>query len=84
MTADDIRKLLADYEARGPERNYAHDDLLDAAPDLARRALELEEVLEAIAAEAYVSADDWPLGWRRVATERIDIARAALKETNDD
>jgi len=43
----------------------------------------LREALEAVAAEAYVSADNWPIGWRDVATCRIDIARAALKEEEE-
>jgi hypothetical protein len=40
----------------------------------------LEAALRAIAAEAYVTAENWPQGWRDVAVERIDIARAALAQ----
>jgi hypothetical protein len=37
--------------------------------------------LERIAAEAFVSVDEnYPMSWRGVAVERIDIARAALAE----
>lgn len=45
------------------------------------------DALEMIAAEAYVSLDDLPHhdqpnGWRKVAVDRIDIARMALAHLN--
>jgi len=50
---------------------------------------ELVGALEKVAAEAFVSiADlpdyDQPNGWRKVAVERIDIARAALAKFTGD
>ena len=52
------------------------------------RVQRLEKALEKIAAEASVTVHTWKNGinfkkmyegWRKIATERIDIARAALK-----
>ena len=56
-------------------------DLL--AADLAARVAKLEAALREIAADAYVPISDLPdfdqpNGWRDLAVERINIARAAL------
>lgn len=48
------------------------------AAEFAAREAALVEALERIAAPALVSLDELPNGWRGVAVERIDIARAAL------
>ncbi len=57
------------------------------APLLARIA-ELEKALREIAAEAYVPINelpnhDQPNGWRTLACARIDIARQALRSTQN-
>lgn len=57
----------------------------DLAP-LARRVEELEAALRKIAAECCVpvGADKQMYArWRRLAADRVDIARAALKENTD-
>lgn len=59
---------------------------MEVAAATQSRIAELEGALRKIAAECVV-----PLGtdkqmharWRKLATERVDIARAALKEKND-
>jgi hypothetical protein len=56
-----------------------YDDYDWASGPALRAIRRCVEALEGIAGEAFVSLDDWPLGWRDVATQRIDLARSALE-----
>ncbi|TXH14121.1 MAG: hypothetical protein E6R03_10045 [Hyphomicrobiaceae bacterium] len=66
-------------------QQMGYDRTGSALDQSADRIEKLEAALREIAAEAYVSDDylqphNYPNGWRKVAVDRIDIARAALKE----
>lgn len=83
--ADRIEELLR--EAKGAEKEIANlGENLDAT---FARAERLEAALREIAAEASVTVHTWKNGinfkkmyegWRKIAVERIDIARAALTQ----
>ena len=89
LMSDIVERLLTMYSHRGDglPTQYINPDGPEAAESitaLRAEAERLREALEKIAADAFVPLDrlpedDQPNGWRDVAIERINIARATLK-----
>jgi len=75
----ELREMVAggDYDEHAYVQAFARHRRATAA-EFATREAALVEALERIAAPALVSLDELPNGWRNVAVERIDIARAVL------
>lgn len=87
LAADRIEALVRERDARPTWQEWK--DILAAGYKQKARAERLEAALREIAAEASVPVrtkkkggikHKWMYrGWRKIAVERIDIARAALK-----
>lgn len=93
---DELWKLFVHWreeaDDRAEQRDAARRDAVEAeayATELKAKLAEAIEALQAIAAEASVplrtgkngiNFKKMCKGWRKIATERIDIARAALAE----
>ena len=78
--ADLVRPIIG-VESRTPEQVF--EIMCDRIRHGVQEWARLIGAVEQIAAEAWVSIDelpdhDQPNGWRRVAVERIEMARAAL------
>lgn len=83
--ADRIEELVKERDARPTWQQWK--DVVAAGYEQKARAERLEAALREIAAEASVPVRTWKNGinfkkmyegWRKIAVERIDIARAAL------
>lgn len=77
------------YTGRGRHDPHSACDYADEVKTVADHIADLEGALKAIAAEASVPVYTWKNGinfkkmyegWRKIATSRIDIARATIGE----